>query len=161
MARQLTDAEIKTAENIFRGYLRGNGLKFTPERKTLLHEVLKTDQHFEAEEILVSLRQSGSRVAKATIYRTLPLLVNSGIIKPAHFGEKHAHYEHTFGQAPHDHMVCRQCERIIEFDSQEVGRLRTEIAAQHSFHAVSHRFQITGLCQQCADNGGADERPKG
>lgn len=159
MARQLTDAEISTAENIFREYLRSNGLKFTPERQTLLHEVLKTDRHFEAEEILISLRQSGSRVAKATIYRTLPLLVNCGIIKQAHFGEKHAHYEHAFGQVPHDHMVCRQCQRIIEFDSQEVARLRAEIAAQHDFHAVSHRFQIMGLCQACARGGGVEERP--
>ena len=157
MARQLTDVEIKTAENIFRGYLRRSGLKFTPERRTLLHEVLKTDRHFEAEEILISLRQAGSRVAKATIYRTLPLLVKCGIIKQAHFGEKHAHYEHTFGQAPHDHMVCRQCERIIEFDSQEVARIRAEIASQHDFHAVSHRFQITGLCQDCARYGDTDE----
>lgn len=149
MAKPLSPEEIQAAENIFREYLRDRGLKFTPERQSLIREVLGNDSHFEAEQLLIALQQSGARVAKATVYRTLPLLVQCGIIKQIQFGDKLTRYEHTFGHEPHDHMVCRRCRRIIEFDSGEVMQLRTKIAAEHRFHAVGHRMQITGLCWEC------------
>lgn len=149
MARPLRHDEIRTAESIFREYLRDHGLKYTPERATLLREVLGNPEHFEAEQLLISLRQSGKRVAKATIYRTLPLLVDCGIIQQVQFGDAMARYEHMFGQPAHDHMVCRLCRRIVEFDSSEVLRLREELARRYRFEPVSHRFQITGVCAQC------------
>lgn len=159
MARQLTDEEMQSAENIFRAYLRDRGLKYTPERITVLREVLSTAEHFEAEQLLINLRQAGKRVAKATIYRTLPLLVSCGILKQVQFGDDLARYEHTFGQNPHDHMVCRRCRRIIEFSSEDIVRLRTILAARHRFHAQSHRFQITGLCWECLQTCPDSERP--
>jgi Fur family ferric uptake transcriptional regulator len=149
MAKPLSSEEIQAAENIFREYLRDRGLKFTPERKALLQEVLGNDKHFEAEQLLIALRQGRERVAKATVYRTLPLLVNCGIVRQVQFGDKLTRYEHTFGQDAHDHMVCRRCRRIIEFDSADVVQLRAQIAAKHRFHAVSHRLQVTGLCWEC------------
>lgn len=149
MARPLKEEEIRTAETLFREYLRDRRLKYTRERQTLVQEVLSNSEHFEAEQLLISLRQAGKRVAKATIYRTLPLLVDCGIIKQVQFGDSLARYEHTFGQDPHDHMVCRRCRRIIEFDSGEVVQLRAQIAAEHRFHAISHRLQIIGLCYEC------------
>lgn len=149
MSRPLREEEIRSAENIFREYLRHHGLKYTPERHTLLQEVLGNPEHFEAEQLLISLRQAGKRVAKATIYRTLPLLVECGIINQVQFGDSMARYEHTFGQDPHDHMVCRRCRRIIEFDSSEVLRLRDELCRHFRFEPLSHRFQIAGLCAQC------------
>jgi len=159
MAKRLTNDEIATAENIFREYLRDRGLKYTRERKTLLREVLENRDHFEAEQLLIRLRQSGKRVAKATIYRTLPLLVSCGIIKQVQFGDKLTRYEHTFGQDPHDHMVCRRCHRIIEFSSQDIVRLRTVLASRYKFHALSHRMQISGLCWECVEACPASDRP--
>jgi len=148
---QLTEEEITAAENIFQEFLRERGLKFTRERHTLLHEVLANPDHFEAEQLLVNLRQSGKRVAKATIYRALPLLVACGILRQVQFGDKLTRYEHTFGQSPHDHMICRRCHRVIEFDSEEVLKLRTTLADRFRFQALSHRFQISGLCADCAE----------
>jgi len=152
MAKLLNESEIQEAENIFRSFLRERQLKYTPERETLLHEVLSLNAHFEAEQLLISLRQAGKRVAKATIYRTLPLLVDCGIIKQVQFGDNLARYERSIGQIPHDHMVCRRCRRIIEFDSAEVAELCSELADRFHFHAQSHRFQITGLCAKCAQH---------
>lgn len=149
MARPVDDETIATAENVFREYLRDRGLKYTYERQVLLQAVMRHDGHFEAEELLLRLRQQGLRVAKATIYRTLPLLVNCGIVKQVQLSNKQTHYEHTYGQDPHDHMICRRCGRIIEFDSEDVMRLRTMISARHSFYALSHRLAITGLCEAC------------
>ena len=161
MSRPLRDDEIRSAENIFREYLRHRGLKYTPERHTLLQEVLSNPEHFEAEQLLISLRQAGKRVAKATIYRTLPLLVECGIINQVQFGDSMARYEHTFGQDPHDHMVCRRCRRIIEFDSSEVLRLREELSRRFKFEPISHRFQIAGICAQCRGVNPAGDGPAG
>jgi len=143
------------AEESFRTYLSRHGLKYTRERRTILRAVMQNERHFEAEELLLTMRAQGLRVAKATIYRTLPLLVACGIIREVIFGEKHAHYEHTFGHAPHDHMICQQCGRIIEFDSRQVVGLIDAVCSAAAFHPRSHRFQITGLCRRCI----ADQSP--
>jgi len=149
MARTLSSDVIDRAEAMFREYLRSRALKYTSERRTLLLEVLRNNEHFEAEQLLISMRHAGKRIAKATIYRTLPLLVDCGVVKQVQFGEKLARYEHTFGQGPHDHMICLRCRRVIEFDSAAAARLRETEAARHRFTAHSHRFQIWGVCSQC------------
>lgn len=157
MVKEVSEQDIQAAETMFRDFLRDRGLKYTPERRMLLLEVINTPQHFEAEQLLIAMRQAGKRVAKATIYRTLPLLAECGIIKQVQFGDNLARYEPILGQAPHDHMVCRKCRRIIEFDSSEVATLRDEIAARHRFEPTSHRFQIMGSCSECAQGTGASE----
>ncbi len=149
MARSVGEDVIATAENVFHEYLRDRGLKYTEERRRVLSAVMHNDEHFEAEQLLLDMRQEDARVGKATIYRTLKLLVGCGIVKEVHFSNKQVHYEHTYGQDPHDHMVCRRCGRIIEFDAREVVRLRAALSAQAKFHALSHRFSITGLCEAC------------
>jgi Fur family ferric uptake transcriptional regulator len=149
MARAVGEDVIKTAETVFREYLRQRGLKYTAERRLVLQAVMRNDEHFEAEQLLLTMRQAQARVGKATVYRTLKLLVDSHIVREVHLSNKQMHYEHTHGQAPHDHMVCRRCGRIIEFDAAEVERLRSALAAERRFHAQTHRFQIIGYCETC------------
>jgi Fur family ferric uptake transcriptional regulator len=149
MPRPAAPEDLQTAEHVFQEYLRDRGLKYTQERRRLLSAVMHNDEHFEAEQLFLGLRQQGSRVGKATVYRTLKLLVACGIVKEVHFSNKQVHYEHTYGQDPHDHMICRRCGRIVEFDAGEVVRLRTTIAVNRKFHPLSHRFQIVGLCETC------------
>ncbi|MBK8266775.1 MAG: transcriptional repressor [Planctomycetes bacterium] len=149
MPRAVGQEIIDTAENVFREFCRDRGLKYTAERSDILRAVMQNEEHFEAEQLLLLMRQSARRVGKATVYRTLKLLVECGIVKEVHFSNKQVHYEHTYGQDPHDHMVCRRCGRIIEFGAADVTKLRTIIAAENRFHALSHRFQILGLCETC------------
>ena len=134
----------------FRRYLKDQGIKYTRARETILDAVLGMKDHFEAEQVLYLLRERGLRVSKATVYRTLPLLVACGILKQVRFDVKQAHYEHAFGTGPHDHMVCRRCGRIIEFASDEVLELRSRIGRRHHFHVISHRLQLSGLCWDCS-----------
>jgi len=159
MPQPVDEELIRTAENVFREYLRDRGLKYTDERSLILHAVMRNPEHFEAEELLLGMRQHDARVGKATVYRTLRLLVACGIVREVHFSNKQVHYEHTYGQDPHDHMVCRRCGRIIEFDAAEVTRLRTILAAQFNFHALSHRFQVQGLCEACVKTCPVGVRP--
>jgi Fur family ferric uptake transcriptional regulator len=138
-------------DEAFERYLRSRRIKMTAARRAILEAVLELTEHFEAEEVLHSLRERGQRVGKATVYRTLPLLVDCGILKQVRFDVKQAHYEHAFGEDPHDHMVCRRCGRIVEFGSEEVIELRRRIAQRFKFHVISHRFQLSGLCWECAN----------
>lgn len=134
----------------FEAHLRSRRIKVTAPRRAVLEAVLGLNEHFEAEQVLYSLRERGRRVGKATVYRTLPLLVDCGILKQVRFDVKQAHYEHAFGEDPHDHMVCRRCGRIVEFGSEEVIALRQRIAQRFRFHVISHRFQLSGLCWECS-----------
>ena len=137
-------------QEAFRGYLHSRGIRYTTARRRVLDVVLELHEHFEAEQVLYLLREHGWNVGKATVYRTLPLLVDCGILKQVRFDVKRAHYELAFGEGPHDHMVCQRCGRIVEFASGEVLELRNRIARRHHFHVVSHRFQLSGLCWECS-----------
>lgn len=134
----------------FRNFLKTRGIKCTVARMKILDAVLELNEHFEAEQVLYTLKERGDGVGKATVYRTLPLLVECGVLKQIRFDVKQAHYEHAFGEDPHDHMVCRRCGRIIEFTTEEVINLREKLGRKYHFHVISHRFQISGLCWECS-----------
>ncbi len=138
------------AKESFRNYLRQHRIKLTGARERILHTVMDIHDHFEAEQVLYLLRERGEKVGKATVYRTLPLLVQAGILRQTRFDVKHVHYELALGEAPHDHMVCRRCGRILEIQSDELLRLRRRVADRHGFRALGHRFQISGICGDCS-----------
>lgn len=150
MAPGLDPSTAAKAEATFREYLRERGQKYTTERQTLLSAILDTQGHFEPDDLLVTLRQKGTQVAKATIYRTFPLLVDCGILRKVYLGESRGYYEHSLGPTPHDHMICRDCGKVAEFDSSDVLELRERLAQSEGFEAISHRFQILGICPSCS-----------
>jgi len=138
--------EVRAA---FKEYLREGGIKYTTARRVILDAVLEMRDHFEAEQVVYLLKDRGNNVGKATVYRTLPLLVDCGILKQVRFDVKQAYYEHEFGQKPHDHMVCHACGRIVEFDSDELIALRDRIGRRHHFRVTNHRVQLIGVCSEC------------
>ncbi len=140
---------MNETEKIFRDYVQSKGLKFTPERQAILNHVFQNHGHFEAEELLIDMRANNKRVSKATIYRTLALLVNSGLLREVIFGEKHAHYEHVHGHEHHEHLVCVKCGKIIEFTDERIEKFQEEVCLANKFKAESHRFQIMGYCENC------------
>jgi len=106
---------METNHQRFNRYLDKQGLKSTTERQLILDEVLALEDHFEAEDLLIRLRQRGARISKGTIYRTLNLLVESGLVRQVAFVDKHAHYEHVYGHEHHEHLICLSCGKIINF----------------------------------------------
>ncbi len=136
-------------EKKFKRYLKLNGLKFTPERQIILRQVFSNHSHFEADDLLVAVRQHSKKVSKATIYRTLSHLIQSGLLREAVFGEKHAHYEHVFKHKHHEHLICLSCKKIIEFSNQKIEKLQEDVCLEHSFAPLSHRLQVFGHCADC------------
>ncbi|MBM2834170.1 MAG: fur 1 [Candidatus Brocadiaceae bacterium] len=136
-------------EDVFKEYLISRKLKFTAERHAILDRVFENHKHFEADELLVDLRLNDMKISKATIYRTLALLVKSGLLREVIFGERHAHYEHVYGHEHHDHLVCNNCGKIIEFTEHRIEKLQDEVCKKNKFKVDSHRLQIQGLCEDC------------
>src|SRR3990167_7209227 len=138
-------------EEIFKEYLTSRKLKLTAERQVILDRVFENHKHFEADELLVDLRLNDMKISKATIYRTLALLVKSGLLREVIFGERHAHYEHVYGHEHHDHLVCNNCGKIIEFTEHRIEKFQEVVCRMYKFKADSHRLQIQGLCEDCRE----------
>jgi Fur family ferric uptake transcriptional regulator len=140
--------------NLFRRYLREQGLPITQQREVVADVVFSTPGHLSVEDIEVALKGLGERIGKATIYRTMEILVRSGLVKEHDFGEGFKRYEHLFGHQPvHEHLICTSCSEVIEFQSPEVVRLQEETAMRHGFLATRHRLEIYGLCAACQARG--------
>lgn len=130
---------------VFRRYLHGQKLKFTPERAMILDAVLRKEGLFEAEALVDDLKQLGHRASRATVYRTLAHLQDAGVLKQVFFDNKQSYYEVIVGRATHDHLICVETGRVIEFSSDRLKKLRDEICREHGFEPISHQFHIFGI----------------
>ena len=130
---------------VFRRYLKSLNLKYTPERADILNAIIEHDGVFEVDELMAEMSRRGYRVSKATVYRTIKLLQEAGIITQALFDSKQSHYQLIYGKAPRDYMVCMKTGRLIEFTDDELANVRNRICAEHGWEAVGHRFQIYGI----------------
>jgi Fur family ferric uptake transcriptional regulator len=142
---------MKNAIRVFSGYLNSKGLKLTRERRAVLGELFSHREHLEAEELAHSLRRKKARASRATIYRTLDLLVESGIARKVDLGQDHSHYELALDRPHHEHMICLECGRVIEFSDKTIHRSLDELCKRQGFKRTSHRFQVFGYCQECVN----------
>jgi Fur family ferric uptake transcriptional regulator len=134
---------------IFQNFLGERGLKLTKERIAILKEVFSFHGHFEPEHLYFRIREGGSKASRASVYRTLNLLVESGLVEKVTRTEKGNVYEHTYGHKHHDHMICEACSKIIEFYSEKLENLQNEICISNGFKGVSHTLEIRGYCEKC------------
>lgn len=137
------------AEEKFREFLEIRGEKLTEPRRVLIRHIFDSHKHFDADELVADLRTAGHRVSRSTVYRTLPLLVESGLLRELRLTNRTA-YEHDFGYPSHDHLHCTQCNQVIEFRNDEIRKLREAISVEHGFRPSGHRFLITGICPKCS-----------
>lgn len=137
---------------LFKEFLSRKGLKFTKEREAILTEVFSHHGHFNPEELLLRLKKKDLRVSKASIYRTLPLLLESGLIEQVEKNDKHAHYEHTFGHTHHDHLICMKCGTVIEVISPKLEAIQDELCRENIFSGIKHTLEIKGYCRNCSRN---------
>ncbi|KPJ56291.1 MAG: Fur family transcriptional regulator [Deltaproteobacteria bacterium DG_8] len=142
--------QIKKVEKIFTDYLGQKHLKYTQERKVILKEIFSIHNHFEADELYLRLRQkSNSKISRATVYRTLPLLEESGLIRRVIFIDKHTHYEQVYGHKHHEHLICIECGKIIDFYRKSLEDALEDVARENEFESVAHKLEITGYCKNC------------
>jgi Fur family ferric uptake transcriptional regulator len=133
----------------FEEYLRRRGLNVTKERRDVLGEVFASQDHFDAKGLLRRLTARGRHVSRATLYRTLDLLVDAKIVTRLEFGDGEAHFEILHGRSHHDHFLCVRCGRIIEFEDPGIESTLDRLAAEYRFQAEEHELHVRGLCSRC------------
>jgi Fur family ferric uptake transcriptional regulator len=147
-------SETPAPMRLFRRYLQEQRLPVTQQREAVAQVVFSTIGHLSVEDIESTLREKGNRIGKATIYRTLDLLVRSRLVVEHDFGEGFKRFENRLSQDPvHEHLICLECGKVIEFQSWEVQDVRARITAKHGFRATRHKLEIYGLCRECQEAG--------
>jgi len=140
---------MSSEHNTFKNFLAKQRLKFTPQRKVVLETVFAIHRHFDAEDLVEILRREDKRISRATVYRTLDLLVKCGLVRAMELGEARKTYEHILGHKHHDHLICTGCGRTIEFDDGLIESLQQKVCDHLNFKAQTHSLRIFGVCEHC------------
>lgn len=144
------ESECNSPEKeIFKQYLTGKGLSFTRQREAILAEIFNNHTHFEAEDIVETIRKSSLRVSRSTIYRTISHLEECFLIRKIDLGHGHSHFEHTLGHQHHEHLYCEQCDSILEFSDNTLEEQLRIIAESFGFIVKNHAVQLFGICKNC------------
>ena len=134
----------------FRQFLKKRGMRHTKERTAIVREILSSQDHFDVDELFIRLKKK-SGVSKASIYRTIPLLIEAGLVTEVYLENGHMHYEHVYGRDHHCHLRCNNCRIIIEFSDSRLADIEREVADRHGFVSDGHKLVISGLCPKCRD----------
>lgn len=144
-----TARTAQEARDAFRLWLREHGLPVTGQRLAIAEVVIGSADHLSAEEVAQGLEAHGEKAGTATVYRTLDLLVKSGLVVERDFGEGFRRFEAARDVPHHEHLLCTECGAVQEFRDERLERMTTLIAEAHDFARQGHRLVIRGVCSAC------------
>lgn len=134
---------------LFRAALEEQRLPVTQQREAIARTLFESGRHLSAEEVGERLRERGEQIGKATIYRTLNLLVEVGLATEHDFDEGFKRYETRVGPSHHDHLICTSCGSVTEFQRPELENLQEEVARARGFQVLTRQLKLYGLCAEC------------
>lgn len=137
-------------QEIFLQHIQRAGLKRTAQRDLILDVFLRTEEHLSSEDLYNLVKKEDPTIGQTTVYRTLKLLTEAGLAREVRFGDGRTHYEHNYKHEHHDHMICVDCGKIIEFYSQQLEAIQDEMAKKHGFEMTSHSLRMWGYCSECS-----------
>ena len=139
---------------LFRAALQAHHLPVTHQREAIARVLFESGLRLSADEVAERLRDEDERAGKATVYRTLSLLVRVGLATEHDFDEGFKRYEAKVGHAQQDHLICTACGEVVRFERQELNRIQADIAGQFGFQVLQRQLKLYGLCVRCdADSG--------
>lgn len=137
------------AKEKFLRFLEQKNLRMTSPRHAIIETVFSSHEHFTAEQLLDWARKRDQSVSRATVYRTLPLLTESGLVHEMDFGKDYKYYDPNYADSPnHNHLICQDCDRIVEFESDKIDRLQGEISQSLGFSLQAQHLRITATCDE-------------
>ena len=136
-------------QEVFLKHIQKQGLKRTAQRDLILDVFLRTEEHLSSEDLYRLVQKEDPSVGHTTVYRTLKLLTDAGLAREVRFGDGRAYYEHNYKHQHHDHMICSECGKIIEFYSPELEAIQDAMAARHKFQLTEHLLRMIGICADC------------
>ena len=130
-------------------YMNKHGLRSTEQRRLVTEMFFASSDHLSIEDLLEQVRLEEPKIGYATVYRTLKLLKDCGLAFERHFGDGVSRYEVAWADEHHDHMICLECEKIVEFEDEAIEDLQHKVAARLGFKLVRHKLELYGLCADC------------
>ena len=147
------------AKEKFLTFLEQKNLRITSQRRAIVDTVFGTDQHFNAEQLLEWAREIDESVSRATVYRTLPLLTESGLVHEMDFGKDYKIYDPNYADHPnHNHIICDDCDKVVEFESPQLDTLENEISQNLGFHVKTQQLRINASCDEMKKLGVCDKK---
>ena len=134
---------------IFLEHIQATGLRRTGQRDLILEIFLSTEEHLTSEDLHILVHKKDPTVGLTTVYRTLKLLTEAGLAREVRFGDNKTYYEHHHNHEHHDHMICTECGRVIEFYSPDIEEMQDEMARKFGFKATHHSLRMWGICSEC------------
>lgn len=152
-----TKEDIKEeVRKLFISFLELKKQRKTPERFAILDEIYSSKEHFDVETLYVHMKNRNYRVSRATVYNTLDLLLDAGLVTKHQFGKNLALFEGAYGYKQHDHMICNHCNKIFEFCDPRIQQIKSMMGDLLSFEVTEHSLHLfgnpkteNGICLTC------------
>ena len=148
MAKKKTEEFLQEKE-IFLEHIQKAGLRRTSQRDLILEIFLRTEEHLSSEDLYWLVQKQDPSVGHTTVYRTLKLLTEAGLAREVRFGDGKTYYEHHYNHEHHDHLICTECGKIIEFFSPEIEEMQDKMAEKYGFRLTNHSLRMWGVCEDC------------
>ncbi len=149
MTGSRTQEQFQTEKQVFAEHLQRANLKRTAQRDLIFEIFLLTEEHLSSEDLYRLVQKEDETVGHTTVYRTLKLLTEAGLAREVRFGDGKTYYEHHYNHEHHDHMICTECGKVIEFFSPELEAMQDSIAEKFGFKLTHHNLRILGVCADC------------
>lgn len=142
-------ATLEHFRGVLHEHMAKRGLRSTDQRRLIVETFFESSNHVSIEELLAAVRTHDGKVGYATVYRTLKLLTECGVAHERKFGDGLTRYELADEDAHHDHLICVECNKIVEFEEEEIEALQERLARRHGFSLRSHKHELYGVCGEC------------
>lgn len=143
--------DFSKEKEIFLEHIQKAGLRRTGQRDLIMEIFLRTEEHLTSEDLYWLVQKEDPTVGHTTVYRTLKLLTEAGLAREVRFGDNKTYYEHHYNHEHHDHMICTECGKVIEFYSPDIEELQDQMAGKFKFRPTHHSLRMWGVCSDCQD----------
>lgn len=148
-SQTLKQTSVDELQDQLNAYMERKGLRSTSQRRLVSDIFFRTSGHHSIDDVLAMVRAKDPKVGYATVYRTMKLLVECGLANERHFGETVTRFEIALHDHHHDHLICVDCKRIVEFEDDGIEELQRKLAEKQGFSLISHKHELYGICADC------------